>query len=119
MFIGRRTAVVTASIITLLSACSDDDSPTGPDVPDFPELNELAPLPDAPTASLAANGKIAFRSDRIHFSNWELFVMNADGSAQTRITNYPNSDREPAWSPDGSKLAFTREVNGMQPDIFL
>ena len=112
MSIGRRTALVTASIIALLSACSDDDSPTAPDVPDMPEVNELAPVPDAPTASLADNGKIAFRSDRIHFTNWEIFVMNADGSAQTRVTNSSGTDAEPAWSPDGGKLAFYREGAG-------
>jgi TolB protein len=34
--------------------------------------------------------------------------MNADGSAQTNLTNNPASDGDPAWSPDGTKLAFTR-----------
>ena len=118
MFIGRRTALVTAGIITLLSACSDDDPLTAPDVPDLPEPGQLAPAPDAPTASLAANGRIAFRSDRIHFTNWEIFVMNADGSAQTRVTSSSGTDAEPAWSPDGGKLAFYREVN-FSPDIFV
>ncbi len=121
--LGRKTALFAASIMTVLAACSDDDSPTGPAEPDYPELYEAEPpagaSAEAPIASLAANGKIAFRSDRVHFSNWELYAMNADGSAQTRLTNFANADREPAWSPDGTRLAFTREVNVGRPDIFV
>jgi Tol biopolymer transport system component len=33
--------------------------------------------------------------------------LNADGTGQTRLTNNPASDRLPAWSPTGSKIAFT------------
>ena len=35
--------------------------------------------------------------------------MNADGSGQTRLTNNPAADGEPAWSPDGTKIAFTSD----------
>jgi Tol biopolymer transport system component/plastocyanin len=117
MSIGRRAALVTVGIVTLLAACRDED-PTGPALPEIPEITDAAPAPAAPLASAAANGKIAFRSDRVHFTNWEIFVMNADGSAQTRVTNSSGTDAEPAWSPDGSKLAFYREVN-FSPDILM
>jgi dipeptidyl aminopeptidase/acylaminoacyl peptidase len=39
--------------------------------------------------------------------NSELYVMNADGSGQSRLTNDPATDRDPAWSPDGTKIAFS------------
>ena len=39
-------------------------------------------------------------------SNSEIYVMNADGSNQTRLTNNGAVDQYPAWSPDGSKIAF-------------
>lgn len=55
----------------------------------------------------AANGKIAFASFRD--GNQEIYVMEPDGSGQTRLTNYAGVDREPAWSPDGTKLAFERD----------
>lgn len=38
-----------------------------------------------------------------------IYLMNADGSGLTRLTNTPGTlDRYPAWSPDGSKIAFVR-----------
>ena len=48
--------------------------------------------------------------------------MNADGSNESRITNYPGFDFNPCWSPDGTRIAFTH-ITEMQPsnnyDIFV
>ena len=38
--------------------------------------------------------------------------MNADGSAQTRLTNNAAFDGAPAWSPDGTKIAFASNRDG-------
>ena len=35
-----------------------------------------------------------------------IFVMDADGSNQTRITGNQNSAGNPSWSPDGQRIAF-------------
>jgi dipeptidyl aminopeptidase/acylaminoacyl peptidase len=41
----------------------------------------------------------------------DIFVMNADGTNQTNLTNTPSVDEwEVNWSPDGSKLAYTRHT---------
>jgi Tol biopolymer transport system component len=65
------------------------------------------------------NGKIAFQSNRD--GNWEIYVMNADGSGQTRLTFNAAADTEPAWSPDGSKIAFvsTRDSAVGSSDIYV
>jgi Tol biopolymer transport system component len=44
----------------------------------------------------------------------DIWVMNADGSGQTNLTNTPppSLDVSPTWSPDGSKIAFTSFRDG-------
>lgn len=36
-----------------------------------------------------------------------ICVMNTDGSGRTQLTDDDTEDYDPAWSPDGSKIAFT------------
>jgi dipeptidyl aminopeptidase/acylaminoacyl peptidase len=57
-----------------------------------------------------AEGKIAFQTNRD--GNYEIYEMNGDGTAQTRITNNAATDVQPAWSPDGTKIAFTSNRDG-------
>src|SRR5881409_3615336 len=61
----------------------------------------------AALTTLHANGKIAFTSDRD--GNQEIYVMNPDGTNQTRLTNNSIVDDHPMWSPDGQKLAFVSQ----------
>ena len=39
--------------------------------------------------------------------------MNADGTGPVNLTNNSSANRpQPAWSPDGSKIAFTSDRDG-------
>jgi Tol biopolymer transport system component len=38
--------------------------------------------------------------------------MNADGSAQRRLTTDPAEDLDPAWAPDGRRLVFASTRDG-------
>jgi len=55
-------------------------------------------------------GKIAFTSNRD--MNSKIYVMNADGSNQQRLTHGSSKDFSPCFSPDGTKIAFVSWRNG-------
>jgi len=73
----------------------------------------LASAASAPVGNAAfpgANGKIAF------VRNGEIYVMNSDGTGQTNLTTIagPGGDDTPAWSPDGTKIAFTSDIGNQE-----
>jgi uncharacterized protein YjdB len=56
---------------------------------------------------------IAFSSNRgARDANYDLYVMNADGTGVRRLTTEPGVDGEPAWTPDGSRIVFTSARGG-------
>jgi dipeptidyl aminopeptidase/acylaminoacyl peptidase len=65
------------------------------------------------------NGKIAFTRNpdtQLGLPN-DVLAMNLDGSGQTNLTNHPVDDDYPAWSPDGTRIAFT-SFRGVSPPPF-
>lgn len=54
--------------------------------------------------------RIAFESNTD--GNWEIYVMNQDGSGLLRLTRNLASDLHPAWSPDGKRIVFSSDRDG-------
>ena len=43
---------------------------------------------------------------------FDIYVMNANGSGKRRLTHDARQNAEPAWSPDGGKIAFVSRRDG-------
>ena len=75
-----------------------------------------------PLAGVGAERHADLLSSDANNGDWEVYLMNTDGSAITNLTNTPGYDYSPNWSPDGSQIAFVSERDGnaeiyvMNPD---
>ena len=45
--------------------------------------------------------------------NYEIYSVNPDGTGLTNLTNSLDDEGSYAWSPDGSKIAYSRGFNGI------
>jgi flagellar hook assembly protein FlgD len=60
---------------------------------------------------------VTFTSNRQ--GNPDIFVMDTDGVDQSKsLTDYTNTDCNPSWSPDGSKVAYASFKDG-QYDVWI
>lgn len=65
---------------------------------------------DAAPAPSPDGQQVVFMSRRA--GNWEIYVINADGSEAQRLTDEPADDGLPTWSPDGQAIAFVSNRGG-------
>lgn len=52
--------------------------------------------------------RILFSCRRATKPDFDLCVMNADGSGEVKLNDSPLGDLTPSWSPDGTKIVFHR-----------
>src|SRR5262245_48329410 len=108
MKIIRLQRALTIAAAALLAACEDSGYSVGPAGPASFSFAEFG-------------SKIAFTSDREGSPDGtgdeQIFVMDADGSDQRRITDGRLNGNGAAWSPNGKSIAFHSNRAG-GTDIF-
>ena len=78
----------------------------------FSSLRDAFPL-----ENLSPEDRKRFETDPAHFG--EIYLMNADGSDQRRLTHAPGYDGGPFFSPDGQRIIWRRfDKSGMNADIY-
>ncbi|HET6444199.1 MAG TPA: hypothetical protein VFI27_06410 [candidate division Zixibacteria bacterium] len=118
---ARLVGILVLSFV--LGSCGQAEGPSTP-TPDEP-----TPAPEEPTTEpsptaipepkvipvpemadpISDEGMIAFYSERD--GNAEIYVINADGTGERRLTNSRSDDVTPDWSPDGDRIAFGSTVD--------
>ena len=105
MMFPRRAALPALALLTLAAALA----PT-----------RAAAQTAAPSKPQSPNGKIVFQSTTgsDNYSN-DIYVMDADGKHQTRLTDDVGNDESAKWSPQGNRIAFLSDRRGSGPEIYL
>src|SRR5688572_6786664 len=106
-----RTALLPAALLAA-AACGDATrpAPTAPVAPTAPALG---------VNNGGNNRRILFVSNRDEPAATEIYSMNPDGSGVQRLTASGGHDVDPAWSPDGKRVAFVSTRHDLSGEIYV
>lgn len=68
------------------------------------------PVTPLPTPAPGERGRLAFASDRS--GNFEIYVREMATGQVMQLTANGHADRQPAWSPDGTRLVYVSNAAG-------
>lgn len=118
--VGRRGFAPVAAIVlaAALSGCLTvaPDPPAGPPSP--------PPGPAQPDVAVPPAGRIAFARIEVDLgttipSGADLWSVATDGSDLVRLTDLPEFELMPTWSPDAGQLVFSRLTDESEGDLWI
>lgn len=93
------------------------DTPT-PALRATPTAIAKAAATTLPTSTPAAASQSPLVGRIVFAALGQIYVINADGTGLTQLTNAPGQYVQPAWSPDCKRIAFTSKIAGSSPERF-
>ncbi len=96
-------ATALVAVLLVLGACGNQQAATPTSLP-----TATSPAP-TPTTLGGANFT-AYQTDRD--GNWEIYLLDLASWLEYNLTQHPAEDRNPAWSPDGKRIAFESHRDG-------
>ena len=74
------------------------------------DVDERRGIDDPERRETPRGGRIGFASQVV--SNWDIYVIDADGSGSRRLTTEPSQEQNPTWSRDGQWIYFNSDRTG-------
>jgi dipeptidyl aminopeptidase/acylaminoacyl peptidase len=98
-------AAIVAAIVTAPNEARAQRTINVDDVLAFRSISDVAISPDGQSVAYV----VAWRDREANLNRSAIWIASSNGERSFRLTHGPRADRAPAWSRDGSWLAFLSE----------